>query len=171
MDKTDRLRDYGLAFLLYEQGLGVCGYELIRELFIFVKLILNSYLFQQTEPRFRAFGTVLLWRRKSCGHAFCCRQTSVVAQNYGRRNLGGTSIRKKQKRKIVKMKQTFILLSALCAAVLVGCGGKGDSAQNGENGNNGGKQWKTMVVKRSDTEVSQLFPASIRNHLLLHIAR
>ena len=45
MDKTDRLRDYGLAFLLYEQGLGVCGYELIRELFIFVKLILNSYLY------------------------------------------------------------------------------------------------------------------------------
>ena len=44
MDKTNRLRDYGLAFLLYEQGLGVCGYELIRELFIFVKLILNSYL-------------------------------------------------------------------------------------------------------------------------------
>ena len=44
MDKTDRLRDYGLAFLLYEQGLGLCGYELIRELFIFVKLILNSYL-------------------------------------------------------------------------------------------------------------------------------
>ena len=47
MDKTDRLRDYGLAFLLYEQGLGLCGYELIRELFIFVKLILNSYLISQ----------------------------------------------------------------------------------------------------------------------------
>ena len=45
MDKTDRLRDYGLAFLLYEQGLGLCGYELIRELFIFIKLILNSYLY------------------------------------------------------------------------------------------------------------------------------
>ena len=45
MDKTDRLRDYGLAFLLYEQGLGICRYELIRELFIFIKLILNSYLF------------------------------------------------------------------------------------------------------------------------------
>ena len=44
MDKTDRLRDYGLAFLLYEQGLGICGYGLIRELFIFIKLILNSYL-------------------------------------------------------------------------------------------------------------------------------
>ena len=46
----------------------------------------------------------------------------------------------------MKMKQTFILLSALCAAVLVGCGGKGDSAQNGENGNNGGKQWKTASI-------------------------
>ena len=48
MDKTDRLRDYGLAFLLYEHGLGVCGYELIRELFIFIKLILNSYLEYQS---------------------------------------------------------------------------------------------------------------------------
>ena len=47
MDKTDRLRDYGLAFLLYKQGLSVCGYELIRELFIFIKLILNSYLQQK----------------------------------------------------------------------------------------------------------------------------
>ena len=50
MDKTDRLRDYGLAFLLYEHGLGVCGYELIRELFIFVKLILNSYLDNFIDP-------------------------------------------------------------------------------------------------------------------------
>lgn len=49
MDKTDRLRDYGLAFLLYEQGLGICGYELIRELFIFIKLILNSYLYYWEE--------------------------------------------------------------------------------------------------------------------------
>ena len=47
MDKTDRLRDYGLAFLLYEQSLGICGYELIRELFIFIKLILNSYLIKE----------------------------------------------------------------------------------------------------------------------------
>ena len=47
MDKTDRLRDHGLAFLLYEQGLGVCGYELIRELFIFIKLILYSYLYNE----------------------------------------------------------------------------------------------------------------------------
>ena len=55
MDKTDRLRDYGLAFLLYEQGLGICGYELIRELFIFVKLILNSYL---KKGRVHEFGYI-----------------------------------------------------------------------------------------------------------------
>ena len=54
MDKTDRLRDYGLAFLLYEQGLGVCGYELIRKLFIFVKLILNSYLILQINSNLSA---------------------------------------------------------------------------------------------------------------------
>ena len=55
MDKTDRLRDYGLAFLLYKQGLSVCGYELIRELFIFIKLILNSYLPEKTNitPHFQ----------------------------------------------------------------------------------------------------------------------
>ena len=51
MDKTDRLRDFGLAFLLYEQGLGICGYELIRELFIFVKLILNSYLTENNDNK------------------------------------------------------------------------------------------------------------------------
>ena len=53
MDKTDRLRDYGLAFLLYEHGLGICGYELIRELFIFIKLILNSYLLIYLEIKIR----------------------------------------------------------------------------------------------------------------------
>ena len=52
MDKTYRLRDYGLAFLLYEHGLGVCGYELIRELFIFIKLILNSYLLCSIKHKF-----------------------------------------------------------------------------------------------------------------------
>ena len=55
MDKTDRLRDYGLAFLLYEHGLGICGYELIRELFIFIKLILNSYL---TTVTYILFGKI-----------------------------------------------------------------------------------------------------------------
>ena len=55
MDKTDRLRDYGLAFLLYEQGLGICGYELIRELFIFIKLIFNSYLEYRIEYDKTAF--------------------------------------------------------------------------------------------------------------------
>ena len=56
MDKTDRLRDYGLAFLLYEQGLGICGYELIRELFIFIKLILNSYLTHQNSKDINYFS-------------------------------------------------------------------------------------------------------------------
>ena len=62
MDKTDRLRDYGLAFLLYKQGLSVCGYELIRELFIFIKLILNSYLFFdfKIKAKYLAFISCLL---------------------------------------------------------------------------------------------------------------
>ena len=58
MDKTDRLRDYGLAFLLYEHGLGVCGYELIRELFIFIKLILNSYLSLILRPNYLSLSLV-----------------------------------------------------------------------------------------------------------------
>lgn len=65
MDKTDRLRDYGLAFLLYEQGLGVCGYELIRELFIFVKLILNSYLCVFIDPQSDG-ATETVCKLKSC---------------------------------------------------------------------------------------------------------
>ena len=44
MDTTSGLRDYGLAFLLYEHGLGFCRYEFVRELFIFIKLFLNGYL-------------------------------------------------------------------------------------------------------------------------------
>ena len=66
MDKTDRLRDYGLAFLLYEQGLGLCGYELIRELFIFVKLILNSYLRIVLEDK----GISQTWLAKKLGRSF-----------------------------------------------------------------------------------------------------
>ena len=60
MDKTDRLRDYGLAFLLYEQGLGICGYELIRELFIFIKLILNSYLFKYHLNKGKSFKKIVI---------------------------------------------------------------------------------------------------------------
>lgn len=44
MDKTYGLRDYGLAFLLYKQSFSFCRYKPIGELFIFMKLILNSYL-------------------------------------------------------------------------------------------------------------------------------
>lgn len=58
MDKTDRLRDYGLAFLLYKQGLSVCGYELIRELFIFIKLILNSYLVIKKRIKMKKFESL-----------------------------------------------------------------------------------------------------------------
>ena len=35
-----------VQMVMYEHGLGICGYELIRELFIFIKLIFNSYLKQ-----------------------------------------------------------------------------------------------------------------------------
>ena len=63
MDKTDRLRDYGLAFLLYKQGLSVCGYELIRELFIFIKLILNSYLAQKLDINFYFCKPYHSWER------------------------------------------------------------------------------------------------------------
>ena len=64
-------------------------------------------------------------------------------------------------------KKTHILfLTALCAlALLSGCKDKGASqGQEAENaqGVQGNKQWRTMVVKRSDTEVKQLFSASIQ---------
>ena len=69
MDKTDRLRDYGLAFLLYEHGLGVCGYELIRELFIFIKLILNSYLMMNNINRLiRLLQQILEFRKVESGN-------------------------------------------------------------------------------------------------------
>ena len=64
MDKTDRLRDYGLAFLLYEHGLGICGYELIRELFIFIKLILNSYLEENDRVKIYNVGYQLYYGYK-----------------------------------------------------------------------------------------------------------
>ena len=73
MDKTDRLRDYGLAFLLYEQGLGVCGYELIRELFIFVKLILNSYLYKYSY----ATNTISLIREFKTDEPFIIRSIQM----------------------------------------------------------------------------------------------
>ncbi len=65
-------------------------------------------------------------------------------------------------------KKTHILfLSALCALLLVtGCRGKDGSQANAESNAEGSVQgnnlWKTMVVKRSDTEVKQLFSASIQ---------
>ena len=46
--------------------------------------------------------------------------------------------------------------------MLTGCKDKGASQETQGNGVQGKKQWRTMVVKRSDTEVKQLFTASIQ---------
>lgn len=61
-------------------------------------------------------------------------------------------------------KKTHILfLGLLCALFLVtGCKDKNASQEQEGSGVQGNKQWKTMVVKRSDTEVKQLFTASIQ---------
>ncbi len=83
MDKTDRLRDYGLAFLLYEQSLGICGYELIRELFIFIKLILNSYLVSDFRAKGDDFVAVIV---HEFGHGFFglrhCLDTNCIMCDY-----------------------------------------------------------------------------------------
>ena len=78
MDKTDRLRDYGLAFLLYEQGFGLCGYELIRELFIFVKLILNSYLLFH---KIKTFYVLYLIIYSDCRHYAIGYFTTISSMN------------------------------------------------------------------------------------------
>ena len=61
-------------------------------------------------------------------------------------------------------KKTHILfLSALCALLLMtGCKGKDGSQASAEGSVQGNNHWRTMVVKRSDTEVKQLFSASIQ---------
>ncbi len=61
------------------------------------------------------------------------------------------------------MKKTHILiLSFLCAMCLVACKDKGTVSEGQGSAVHGNKQWKTMVVKLSDTEVKQLFSASIQ---------
>ncbi len=59
----------------------------------------------------------------------------------------------------MKKKTHILILSFLCAMCLVACKDKGAEQGNAIQGN---KQWKTMVVKLSDTEVKQLFSASIQ---------
>ena len=61
-------------------------------------------------------------------------------------------------------KNTHILfLAIVCAMFLItGCKDKASSQDQRGDGTQGNKQWRTMVVKRSDTEVSQLFTASIQ---------
>ena len=55
-----------------------------------------------------------------------------------------------------------ILSLVLCILLFAGCKGKNASPQDAGSGQPSNKSWKTMVVKRSDTEVSQLFTASIQ---------
>ncbi len=60
-------------------------------------------------------------------------------------------------------KKTSILFWAiLCTLLLAGCKYK-EASQKSQGGDSlQGNQWKTMVVKRGDTEVEQLFTASIQ---------
>ena len=57
----------------------------------------------------------------------------------------------------------LLFLVVFCAITLfTGCKDKGASQETQGSGIQGNKQWRTMVVKRSDTEVKQLFTASIQ---------
>ena len=60
-------------------------------------------------------------------------------------------------------KNTHILfLTIVCVLLFAGCNDKGTSNFQLDKGAHGNKLWKTMVLKRSDTEVKQLFTASIQ---------
>lgn len=57
----------------------------------------------------------------------------------------------------------FLFLGVLCALfLLAGCKDKQTSQGQQGSGVQGNKSWKTMVVKKGNTEVSQLFTASIQ---------
>ena len=62
------------------------------------------------------------------------------------------------------MKKTqYLFLAVLCTLfLLTGCKDKGTVQNLQGDGAQGNKLWRTMVVKRSDTEVNQLFTASIQ---------
>ncbi len=63
----------------------------------------------------------------------------------------------------MKKKTHIPFLTILCALfLLTGCNGRDASSQGDGSGVQANKQWKTMVVKKSDTEVKQLFTASIQ---------
>ena len=61
----------------------------------------------------------------------------------------------------MKRKEHLLLLTLLCAILLAGCQGKTET-QDEEHSPQGKKQWRTTVVKESDTFVKQLFTASIQ---------
>ncbi|WP_296124406.1 efflux RND transporter periplasmic adaptor subunit [uncultured Bacteroides sp.] len=58
------------------------------------------------------------------------------------------------------MKKTPILFMLLCTILFMGCKDKNSPQQ--QETVHGSKLWKTTVVKQADTEVSQLFSASIQ---------
>ena len=63
----------------------------------------------------------------------------------------------------MRKKNQFLFLAFICAMFLMtGCKDKGASQDQQGDSAQGNKQWRTMVVKRSDTEVKQLFTASIQ---------
>ncbi len=62
----------------------------------------------------------------------------------------------------MKKKTHIPFLTILFALTLLGCKGKDASSQGEGSGVQANKKWKTMVVKKGDTEVKQLFTASIQ---------
>ena len=64
---------------------------------------------------------------------------------------------------MMKEKTHTLFLAVLCAlSMLTGCKDKGASQETQGSSVQGNNRWRTMVVKRSDTEVKQLFTASIQ---------
>ncbi len=63
----------------------------------------------------------------------------------------------------MRKKIQILFFAVLCALpLLTGCKDKDASRETQGNGVQGNKPWRTMVVKRSDTAVEQLFTASIQ---------
>ena len=62
----------------------------------------------------------------------------------------------------MRQKTHILLLAFFCVLLCAGCKDRSAKEEQQNGGNQGNKQWRTMIVKRSDTEVKQLFSASIQ---------
>ena len=100
--------------------------------------------------------------RKFTCHFFRSMQFAIYAKEMLRtQNNNFTS--KNNKFHSMRKKTHILLLAFICAMFLItGCKGKGASQGQQADGSQGNNRWRTTVVKRSDTEVSQLFTASIQ---------